>query len=148
MDKQAAIISLYLKSVNLFNEIEKKPKYYGTDQLLYNSEIDTLVLIGKNHEINLTDLAGLLGISKSGTSRFVKKLIEKGLIKKDKKPGNAKEVVFHLTSIGKIAFTEKEEFNKKLYTSLYSLIARYVEGDLNRIQEFLLETNSEMRKLL
>lgn len=148
MDKYAGIISLYLDSVNLFSEIEKKPRKYGTDELIYNSEIDTLVLIGDAKSINLTQLALGLGISKSGTSRFVKKLIEKNLIKKSRKEGNAKEVVFTLTKKGKVAYKAKNEFNKKLYSSLYGTVSRYVEDDLNRISEFLTETNDEMSRIL
>ena len=148
MDKYAGIISLYLDSVNLFSEIEKKPRNYGTNELIYNSEIDTLVLIGDAKGINLTQLALGLGISKSGTSRFVKKLIEKTLITKDRKEGNAKEVVFTLTKKGKVAYKSKNEFNKKLYSSLYGTVSRYVEDDLNRISEFLTETNDEMSKIV
>ena len=148
MDKKAAIISQYLKSVNLFNEIEKQPKNYGTDQLIYNSEIDTITIIGQAKTINLTQIAKNLGISKSGSSRFVKKLLEKELITKSKKEGNEKEVIFSLTDKGRIAYKEKEEFNKEMYGSLYGIISRYVECDLNRIYEFLNEINEEMRKLL
>lgn len=148
MDKKSAIISQYLKSVNLFNEIEKQPKNYGTDQLIYNSEIDTITIIGQAKTINLTQIAKTLGISKSGSSRFVKKLLEKELITKAKKEGNEKEVIFSLTKKGWVAYKEKEEFNKRMYGSLYGIITRYVEGDLNRIYEFLNETNEEMRKLL
>jgi len=70
------------------------------------------------------------------------------LIKKNHKEGNAKEVVFTLTKKGEIAYKAKIEFNKKLYFSLYGTISRYVEDDLNRISEFLTETNSEMRNIL
>lgn len=148
MDKYAGIISLYVDSVNLFSEVEKKPRKYGTNELIYNSEIDTLVIIGEAKAINLTTLAKILGISKSGTSRFIKKLLEKALISKGRKEGNAKEVVYKLTSKGKVAYKNKIEFNKKLYSSLYGTISRYVEDDLNRISEFLTETNNEMSKIL
>lgn len=148
MDKNAGIISLYLESINLFNDIEKKPRHYKTDQIIYTSEIDTLVIIGDAKSINLTNLALQLEISKSGTSRFVKKLMEKELIEKSRKEGNAKEVVFTLTKKGKVAYKEKILLNKKIFTALYATIARYVEDDLNRISEFLTETNDEMRKIL
>ncbi len=93
MDRRAKIIGLLLQSVNLFNEIEKQPKSYGTDELLYNSEIDTLMVIGTAGSINLTGIARDLEISKSGTSRFVKKLLDKKMIWKGKKEGNDKEVI-------------------------------------------------------
>jgi len=148
MKQYDKIITLYLRSINLFSEIEKKPRYFGTKHLLYSSEIDTLMIIGElSQNINLTQLALALGISKSGTSRFIKKLLDKELIIKDKKPGNDKEVVFGLTEQGKIAFEEKTKINKKIYEALYQNVSCYVEADLNRIEEFLLETNEAMKNL-
>lgn len=148
MDKYGKIIGQFIESINLFNELEKQPRNYGTDYLLYNSEIDTLMLIGENEGINLTELAKKLGISKSGTTRFIKKLLEKKLIVKAKKKGNAKEVIFKLTKTGVIAYNEREKFNKMTYTSLHRNVARYVDDDLHRISEFFDTTNEEMRKLL
>lgn len=148
LDKYSRIISQFIESINLFNELEKKPRKYGTNHVLYNSEIDTLMLIGKGDDINLTELAKSLGISKSGTTRFVKKLIEKELIIKSKKKNNAKEVVFNLTGEGKTAFRERLKFNKETYATLHGNVVRYVDDDLHRISEFLETTNEEMRKLL
>ena len=148
MDKYSKIITQFIESINLFNELEKRPRYYGTKYLLYNSEIDTLVIIGDRKEVNLTQLSKELGISKSGTTRFVKKLLEKDLIVKSKKEGNAKEVIFTLTKIGTIAYKERVAFNKNTYNRLHGNVCRYVDNDLNRISEFLNTTNEELKKLL
>ena len=74
------IIKLYFKSIKGFNEFESLPRDFGTGDLLYSSEIHTLQAIGNNSNINLTELAEILDISKSGTSKFVKKLLDKNLI--------------------------------------------------------------------
>ncbi len=148
MDKYSKIISEFIESINLFNELEKKPRKYGTDFLLYNSEIDTLVIIGDHGDINLTELSKALGISKSGTTRFIKKLLEKKLIIKTKKKNNAKEVIFRLTSLGNTAYKERVQFNKETYNRLHGNVCRYVDDDLNRISEFLNTTNEELSKLL
>lgn len=151
MKQYDKIITLYLQSINIFSDIEKKPRTYGTNDLLYNSEIDTLMIIGDAIEfecgINLTQLAHRLGISKSGTSRFVKKLLEKQLIIKQKRENNEKEVYFTLTDSGRVAYAEKAKLNKKTYEALYQNVSCYVEDDLNRIEEFLLEMNEAMKKI-
>lgn len=151
MKQYDKIITLYLQSINLFSDMEKKPRTYGTSDLLYNSEIDTLMVIGdatdQANGINLTQLALKLEISKSGTSRFVKKLLDKQLILKQKRSDNEKEVYFKLTDKGQIAFLEKAKLNKKTYEALYQNVSCYVEDDLNRIEEFLLDMNEAMKKL-
>lgn len=148
MDKYSKIITQFIDAINLFNEMEKRPRYYGTKYLLYNSEIDTLVIIGDRKEVNLTGLSKELGISKSGTTRFIKKLLEKDLIIKSKKEGNAKEVIFSLTKTGRMAYKERVAFNKKTYNLLHGNVCRYVDDDLHRISEFLSTTNEELKKLL
>lgn len=151
MKQHDKIITLYLESINLFSDFEKKPRHFGTEVLLYNSEIDTLMIIGEHqlsHQgINLTNLAQALGISKSGTSRFIKKLLDKQLILKEKKEGNEKEVLFTMTEVGWIAFNEKAKLTKRLYDALYQNVLCYVQDDLNRIEEFLVETNEAVKKL-
>lgn len=150
MKQYDKIITLYLQSVNLFNDIEKIPRTYGTDHLLFNSEIDTLMIIGNyesNRGINLTQLAQRLGISKSGTSRFIKKLLEKELIYKQRRDGNEKEVYFTLSDMGAVAFKEKAKLNKETYGAMYKNVSCYVEDDLNRIEEFLKDMNDAMKKL-
>lgn len=99
------IIKLYFKSLKAFNEFESIPRDFGTGgDMLYSSEIHTLQAIGRNANINLTELAEKLDISKSGASKFVLKLLEKDLITKNKLINNKKEVVFNLTEKGLIAF--------------------------------------------
>ena len=71
-----SIIKLYFETVRGFNELEKNPRDFGTGDLLYSSEIHTIQQIGYHESINLTMLAEKLGISKSGTSKHIKKLLE------------------------------------------------------------------------
>jgi len=148
MDKRAQLIGRYLDSIGIFNEIEKQPKSYGTEELIYNSEIETLMIIGEMKSVNLTNLAHELGISKSGTTRFVKKLEKKKLIVKGKKDGNAKEVIFKLTKLGKLAYAEKGKFNKDMYLALYTSLSNYTDDELLTIEKFLLQLSDEMRHLL
>lgn len=146
MDKYRYIIKQYLDTVNLFSDIEKEPRDYGTGDVLYSSEIDTLSIIGNAAGINLTQLSKELGISKSGTSKFVNHLIEKNLIQKGKKPNNKKEVVFMLTSSGELAFKGKEAFNRQIFSSIYSSISNYVDEDLHVLGDFFEKVNEDLSK--
>lgn len=141
------IIELYFKSIKGFNEFESIPRDFGTGDLLYSSEIHTLQAIGDNANINLTELAEKLGISKSGTSKFVKKLIEKDLITKSKQLSNRKEVVFNLTEKGLTAYFGHETFSKKVFNPIYNILSRLDKNEIVFLESFLNELSLEVEKL-
>ena len=51
------MIEDFLRVKNKFNALEKIPMDYGTGELLYRSEVNTLVAIGKHKRTNVTELA-------------------------------------------------------------------------------------------
>lgn len=147
MKKYEEIIKLYFKSVRGFNEFEKTPKDFGTGDLLYSSEIHTLQAIGNNSNINLTELADKLAISKSGTSKFVKKLIDKGLITKSKHLNNKKEVVFNLTQKGLVAYLGHETFAKEMFGSIYEILSSLEDDQTEFLISFLNDLVLQVEKL-
>jgi len=122
MTSSERIVRLYLKSKEVFNEFERIPRDFGTGDLLYSSEIHTLVEISRYNGINLTELANNLGISKSGTSKFVAKLVDKELIIKEKAINNNKEVVFSLSEKGKRACKRHAIFKKQTFAPIIKMI--------------------------
>lgn len=147
MKNYEKIIKLYFNSVREFNEFESIPRDFGTGDLLYSSEIHTLQVIGKNSNINLTELAAKLDISKSGASKFVKKLIEKKLITKSKYLSNRKEVVFNLTEKGVIAYLGHEKFDLEVFASIYKILSGLDEKEKEFLESFLDQLVSEVKKL-
>jgi len=65
---------------NKIAAIEKSPRDFGSGDLLYRSEIHTLMAIGENPGANVTDLASHSGISKSAVSQMVNKLSHRNLV--------------------------------------------------------------------
>ncbi|QZY56128.1 MarR family transcriptional regulator [Crassaminicella profunda] len=147
MKNYERIIKSYFRSVREFNEFESVPRDFGTGDLLYSSEIHTLQVIGNNANINLTELAAKLDISKSGASKFTKKLIEKNLITKSKHLSNKKEVVFNLTEKGLIAYLGHEKFDKEVFASIYKILSRFDEKEKEFLESFLDELVLEVKKL-
>jgi len=131
------LLTLYFSCIEGFKKFESTPRDFGTGQELHGSEIHTLQMIGKNEHCNLTQLAKRLGISKSGLSKFTKKLLEKGLIDKKKDKSNGKEVFFTLTEKGYIAYSTHEEFDRKMFSSIFSLLDSYNKGELDLLEGFL-----------
>jgi DNA-binding MarR family transcriptional regulator len=84
---------------------------YGTGELLYPSEMDTIMQVGRNPGINLTDLADSLGKTKGAASQMAMKLVKKLLLHKSKDPKNGKRLRLHLTKKGQQAFHYHERFH-------------------------------------
>ena len=146
-DSHEKLLALYFACMEGFREFESKPRKFGTDSLLYSSEIHTLQMIGKQGSCNLTRLSELLEVSKSGISKFVNKLLKKGLILKTGNPVNRKEVIFSLTDKGKIAFQAHEKFDAKMFQTIFDLLDSYSDDQLAFLEEFLEQLVSHLNKL-
>lgn len=94
MNRYERLISLYFKSMDKFRALESQPRDFGTGDLLYRSETHTLLAIGQRPGTNLTEIAEDLGITKAGVTKFVKKLMDKGLIIKEQSPENKRKSTF------------------------------------------------------
>lgn len=147
MKSYKGVIELYFKSIRGFTEFESRPRDFGTGDLLYSSEIHTLCMIGENANINLTELAEKLGISKSGVSKFIKKILKKGLITKGKQGDNKKEVVFNLTEKGLIAYWGHKKFDEEVFASIHETLASFDDQQVEFLESFLSKLTSEIEKL-
>jgi DNA-binding MarR family transcriptional regulator len=130
MNIQQEIIGLYLKSVEGMKTLENRKWILG-DVTLYSSQMHALRAIGLAEEINLTDLAYKLGITKAGVAKFVKKLQAYGFIEKYTKEDNRKEVYFRLTHSGQDAFVKHEAFSNAVFGEIYSILDNLSDKDLD-----------------
>ncbi|HPE41302.1 MAG TPA: MarR family transcriptional regulator [Bacteroidales bacterium] len=147
MKKKKEIIKLYMKSVDLMREIESKPRDFGTGDLLYSSTIHTLVQIGKNPGINLTNLAERLDISKSAVSKFILQLLELELITKSKDINNRKEVIFYLSEKGVVAYHGHELFEKDFFGVIEKNVNALQESEKEIFITFLRSLVEELKKV-
>lgn len=146
MDTMQNVIKLYFKSVKMFNELESIPRDFGTGDLLYSSEIHTLVAIGNHPDVNLTELANILDITKGGASKFVKKLLGKALINKKSLATNKKEVLFELTEKGRVAFHGHKKFSQDVFGDIYSTLSAMDASEINFLESFLHDLNTILMK--
>lgn len=95
----------FKKVLILAGQIEKRPRRYGTDELLTSSEIHLIETIGDhNEELSVTDLSKILGITKGAVSQTLKRLEFKELTLKKEDPANNSRTIVLLTSKGKVAY--------------------------------------------
>lgn len=106
---------------------------FGSGDLLTSAEIHTIMDVGHNSGINITDLAKLRGLSKSSISQTISKLSEKNLIRKYRKTGNDKAILLSLTPRGEIAFLGHEQFHAKIKEHIMDNIGPVSEEEIKNL---------------
>lgn len=109
------LIDLFLKILHLYSVIGRKPKDYGTGDLLYFTEVHTITVVAGNDDVNMTQLAEIMGVTKGAISQTIRKLVHKNLIIKTN-INNMKEVNLKLSEKGRRVVEAQESFQKEIFT--------------------------------
>jgi DNA-binding MarR family transcriptional regulator len=137
------LIDLFLKILHLYSVIGRKPKDYGTGDLLYFTEIHTITMVGKNREINMTRLAEIMGVTKGAISQTIRKLVNKNLILKSN-INNKKEVNLKLSKKGRKVLKAQESFQKEIFTFAGTLYQNARPEDRDLVKRLFLAISSNM----
>ncbi len=137
------LIDLFLKILHLYSVIGRKPKDYGTGDLLYVAEIHTITMVGKNREINMTQLAEMMGVTKGAISQTIRKLVHKNLIIKSNTT-NRKEFSLRLSEKGNIVYKGQEAVQKELFTFAGTLYDAARPEDRELVKRLFLAISSNM----
>lgn len=82
----------------------------------------TLTIIHDNPGVTVSQISTKWGSTVSAISQVIKKLEAEGLIKKEKKEGNAKEVHLYITDVGNMEVEKYKKFNE---TRMESFVDKY-----------------------
>jgi DNA-binding MarR family transcriptional regulator len=138
------LIDQFLKILHLYSVINRKPKDYGTGDLLYFTEVHTIAMVGKNREINMTRLAEVMGVTKGAISQTIRKLAGKDLIKRTNSI-NRKEVNLSLTKKGLSALKGQESFQKEIFTFAATLYEKASPKDVDLVQRLFTAISENMQ---
>lgn len=86
----------------IITAMEKEPKCYGTDELLYANEVHTLKMIAQFRGITQKELTEKMFRTKGATSIMIKKLEKKGFITRQEDEMDARILRLYLTDKGKM----------------------------------------------
>lgn len=104
--------NLYLRGRHM-RSMENRPRYYGSDVLLYPNEVYTLKMIAQHEGINQTELSEKMFRTKGATSTAVQKLKQKGLvIQREDQKDNRFSQLFP-TEKGKEVYRNHLEYDKR-----------------------------------
>ncbi len=123
-------MELFIKSVQKYNALEKHPRKAGAKHTLYHSERHWLDMIGNHPGVNVTEFARAAGITKGAVSQVVKKLENKGLIRRYKGGNNDKEVFLELTRAGRDVFILHRKTNEETLKPLVAELRKHSDDQV------------------
>lgn len=126
-----------LRIIQKFLDIDKKTRFFGTDEQLFNAEIHMIKAIKENEGIHVTGLAHQLGVTKGAVSQILAKLERKGLISKEKDVGNQSRLVLRLTPKGEIAHINHENYHNHLDDLIKDILKDASEEEIAFLKGFL-----------
>jgi DNA-binding MarR family transcriptional regulator len=139
-----AITARFAELAELWIQIDKKPQRFGTDQDIYRAEVQLIEVLGRSDGLSVTDIAGILGITKGAVSQTLKKLEQKGLVAKNADPLNQSRLLVGLTAKGKVAYYSHEHWHETMdggfrdyFMSLPEDKLRFLDEFLSKVEEFL-----------
>ena len=119
------IVELFIRLANKYKALEKIPLDFGVGAPLYHSEMHLIDQIGDHPELNITELAKLVGVTKGAISQTVKKLENKGVVNRYKGTENEKEIFLELTEIGRNVYLKHKEIDKESIIPLFEELKKY-----------------------
>lgn len=131
------LVDLCLQTVNLVTAKGKKPRSYGTQHKIYQSEIHTLRVIIKSPNTKAGLIAEQLSITNGALTQVVAKLLNKGLITSYYAPGNNKEIYYRPTELGKIADEHHQKYDEKLLREDFGFLKEMPKEEIKTVINFL-----------
>jgi DNA-binding MarR family transcriptional regulator len=139
-----ALYGRFQQIVQLANQLENRPRRFGTDERLTSAEINLIEVIGENEGSSVTELASLLTITKGAVSQRLKKLESKGFIFNSQDAQNLSRNNVSLTTKGKAAFFAHRHWHETMdggfrnyYLGLEADKIDFLFDFLARVEEFL-----------
>lgn len=133
-----------VKVARKIQQFEKKPRTYGTDDLLYIAEVHTLSIIAEVQPINLTDLARLTNKTKSAISQLIDKLSKKDLIIIQKNPKKYREYILVLSDKGKMVYQFHKQLDQKEYLRFFAEHDQYSDEELEKFAQLLADVHGSI----
>ncbi len=132
-----SLIAKFSRVSKLWQQLDSKPRKFGTENDLSGSEIHLIEVVGQNEGLSVTDLARRLGITKGAVSQTLKKLEAKGLVVKEVDPTNTSRMTVSLSTKGKVAFYSHLQWHETVDGGFRDYFVNLPEDKIRFMEEFL-----------
>jgi len=121
-----------------YSDYINTPHDYGTGYAISMTEVHTLTYIEENPGTTITELAQYWSKTKSALSQTVGKLVEKGLVSKNKADNNAKSILLYVTEEGKLLSKAHKLYDiLQINTTLKKLSERCSEEEIDNFYKVI-----------
>jgi DNA-binding MarR family transcriptional regulator len=132
-----SLIAKFSRVSKLWQQLDSKPRKFGTETDLTGSEIHLVEVIGQNEGVSVTDMAKRLGITKGAISQTLKKLAEKGLVVKEVDPANTSRITVSLSTKGKVGYYSHLQWHEKMDGGFRDYFVHLPGDKIKFLEEFL-----------
>lgn len=145
MQPMNSIIEKYMLLVEKISNTTNTFKSFDTDVNIYRSEIHVIQIIGDRKALHISELSRLLGITKGTVSQIVKRIENKGLVKKQVDENNNTRQLVRLTEKGIAAYNAHVAYHRQNHNEMENFLDTLSTEQKTAVEEFLSRA-SEMIK--
>ncbi len=125
----------------------KRPRNYGTGEVLNMVEIHTIAMIANNPGICVSDIAKMWNRTLGAASRNVDRLNAKGYVEKKKTEDNGKTVHLYVTERGQQLADQHHSYDLEVACKFFDVISeKYSIQDLETFHAILLTLHEFFEK--
>lgn len=132
-----SLIAKFSRVSKLWQQLDSKPRKFGTETDLTGSEIHLIEVVGQNEGLSVTDLARRLGITKGAVSQTLKRLEAKEIIIKKVDPTNISRITVGLSTKGKVAYYSHLQWHETVDGGFRNYFVHLPEDKIRFLEEFL-----------
>lgn len=146
MGEDREIIRWLIRYANLYARFQAVRLADGEDLPLSSQEWQTLecILEFEGENLNMAALADKLGIPTSNFSKYVKTLVEHGLVERYRRAGNRKDIILLPSPEGRGLYERRSRLLAREWARAFALAAPIAPGDKERFAAFLRELGRGM----
>jgi DNA-binding MarR family transcriptional regulator len=141
------LVNLFQSILHAYSIIERQPRDFGIGCTVHLSELQTISTIGENPEVNMTQLADIMGVTRGAISQTVRKLVTKKLVNRTNARNN-KEVNLSLTTIGKLVCDGYHHRMQEVFTFADELYAGATQAERELVKRLFLQIHKNMKNRL
>ncbi len=123
--------------------IETLPVPLGEGREVTTREAHIIQMIGEHHEMNITNLARSLGVTKSAASQMAARLAGKGHVEKQQAPYSNREYLLGLTESGREIYQAHRAYHGREMDELMDRLSVFSSAQVATLS-FLLEAVDEI----
>jgi DNA-binding MarR family transcriptional regulator len=141
-----SLIGKFSRVAKIWRQLEYKARQFGTGEDLSGPEIHLIEVVGQHEGLSVTNLAGLLGVTKGAVSHTLKKLESKGIVSKEPDPSNTSRATVSLTTKGRVAYYAHLHWHETMDGGFREYLFALSEEKIKFMDEFLSILEQFLRK--